>query len=64
MSQLKIINNMNQKVELLIKDVATQTLKGESLLARNVKIIDTAQVTSQLKSLANKKLVTLVEMDS
>lgn len=64
MSQLKIINNMNQKVELLIKDVATQTLKGESLLARNVKIIDTAQVTSQLKSLASKKLVTLVEIDS
>lgn len=64
MSQLKIINNMNQKIELLIKNTANQTLKGESLMARAVKIIDTAQVTSQLKSLANKKLITLVEMDS
>jgi flagellar hook assembly protein FlgD len=64
MSQVKIINNMNQKIDLLIKNVATQTLKGESLLARHVKIIDSAQVTSQLKSLANKKLITLIEMDS
>lgn len=64
MSQVKIINNMNQKLELLIKDVTTQSLKGESLLARNVKIIDSAQVTGQLRSLASKKLITLVELES
>lgn len=64
MSQVKIINNMNQKLEVLIKDVTTQSLKGQSLLARNVKIIDSAQVTSQLRSLASKKLITLVELES
>ena len=62
MAQLKIINNTNQKIEIMLQDQRTKSLKGVSLIARDVKIIDTAEVSSQLKSLANRQIITLIEM--
>lgn len=62
MAQLKVINNTNQKIEIMLQDLRTKSLKGTSLVARDVKIIDTAEVSNQLRSLAGKQIVTLIEL--
>lgn len=62
MSQVKIINNMNQRLELMLQDEVTKVMKGASLAPKSSKIIKSNEVTSQIKTLAGKKLITLVEL--
>lgn len=62
MSQVKIINNMNQRLELMLQDEVTKVMKGAALAPRSTKIIKSTEVTSQIKTLASKKLITLVEL--
>ena len=62
MGQVKVINNMNQRIELMLQNEVTKVMKGTALAPRAVKIINAGEVTSQLTMLANKKLITLVEL--
>ena len=62
MGQVKVINNMNQRLELMLQDSRTKVMKGSALAPNAVKIIPANEVTPQLKLLAAKKFVTLVEL--
>jgi hypothetical protein len=62
MGQVKVINNMNQRIELMLQNEVTKVMKGIALAPRAVKIINAGEVTPQLTMLSNKKLITLVEL--
>ena len=62
MGQVKIINNMNQRVELMLQNPVSKVMTGSSLAPRAVKTVNAAEVTVQTRLLAQKKLITLVEL--
>ena len=62
MAQVKIINNTNQRHELMLQDPKTKVLRGVQLAANAVRIIEAAEITPQINLLAKKKFITKVEL--
>ena len=62
MAQLKITNNTNQRLELMLQDKNTKKMKGVALGPKEVKFIDAVEVTQQLNNLAGRKFITTIEV--